>query len=96
MRARSRSFLALCWGVGSGSVWIADFKLTPYRFLFRHCLYWNGSDFVPVSNPQGLDVAGDIFNSTSFDEVKTDKLRPEVVPDEMHAAGMLASVRCDY
>jgi uncharacterized protein len=52
-------------------------------------LYWNGSDFVPVSNPQGLGVAGDTFNSTSFDEVRTDKLRLEVVPDGMHAAGII-------
>ena len=52
-------------------------------------LYWNGSDFVPVSNPQGLGVAGDTFNSTSFDEVKTYKLRLEVVPDGTHAAGIM-------
>jgi uncharacterized protein len=52
-------------------------------------LYWNGSDFVPVSNAQGLGLAGDTFNTTSFDEVKTDKLRLEVVPDEMHAAGII-------
>ena len=52
-------------------------------------LYWNGSDFVPVSSAQGLGVAGDTFNTTSFDEVKTDKLRLEVVPDEMHAAGII-------
>ncbi len=52
-------------------------------------LYWNGSDFVPVSNPQGLGVAGDTFNTTSFDEVKTDKLRLEVVPDGTHAAGII-------
>lgn len=38
-------------------------------------LYWNGTDFVPVSNAQGLDVAADTFNTTTFDEVQTDKLR---------------------
>jgi len=52
-------------------------------------LYWNGSDFVPMSNAQGLGLAGDTFNTTSFDEVKTEKLRLEVVPDEMRAAGII-------
>ncbi|MGH9596677.1 MAG: hypothetical protein ACRD3K_07760 [Edaphobacter sp.] len=52
-------------------------------------LYWNGSDFIPVSNAQGLGVAGDTFNATSFDEVTTAKLRLEVVPDEVHAAGII-------
>lgn len=52
-------------------------------------LYWNGSDFVPVLNAQGLGMAGDTFNTTSFDEVKTERLRLEVVPDGRHAAGIL-------
>jgi hypothetical protein len=52
-------------------------------------LYWDGSDFVPVANAQGLGVAGDTFNTTSFDVVKTDKLRLEVVSDEIHAAGII-------
>ena len=33
-------------------------------------LYWNGTDFVPASNPQGLGVAADRFNTTSFDQVR--------------------------
>ena len=52
-------------------------------------LYWNGSDFVPVSRAQGLGVVADAFNTTSFDEVVTDKLRLEVVPDGIHPAGIL-------
>ena len=52
-------------------------------------LYWDGSAFVPVANAQGQGIAGDTFNATTFDEVKTDKLRLEVVPDEMHAAGII-------
>ncbi len=52
-------------------------------------LYWNGTDFVPVSNPQGLGVAGDTFNTTTFDEVHTDKLRLEMVSDGTHSPGIL-------
>ncbi|MDQ2844193.1 MAG: glycoside hydrolase family 127 protein [Acidobacteriota bacterium] len=52
-------------------------------------LYWNGSDFVPVSNPRGMGVAEDSFNTTTFDEVHTDKVRLEVVPEPTHPAGIL-------
>ena len=52
-------------------------------------LHWNGSDFVPVSRVQGLGLAPDTFNTTTFDAVKTDKLRIEIMPDGEHAAGIL-------
>jgi DUF1680 family protein len=52
-------------------------------------LYWNGSDFVPVANAQGLGVAADTFNTTTFDEVKTDKLRLEIASDGTHSTGIL-------
>jgi DUF1680 family protein len=52
-------------------------------------LYWNGSDFVPVSKPQGLGVALDRFNTTTFAPVKTAKLRLEVVPPPNRLAGIL-------
>ena len=52
-------------------------------------LYWNGSDFVPVSQPQGLGVALDTFNATTFEPVKTSKLRLEVVPQPDRPAGIL-------
>ncbi len=52
-------------------------------------LYWNGNDFVPVSQPQGLDVALDTFNVTTFEPVKTSKLRLEVLPQEDRPAGIL-------
>ena len=52
-------------------------------------LYWNGSDFIPVPNPQGLGIAPDTFNTTSFDEVKTDKLRLEVITDAVHPSGII-------
>jgi len=43
--------------------------------------YWNGTDFVPVANAQGLGVAQG-SNVTTFDEVTTDRIRLE-----MDAAG---------
>ncbi len=52
-------------------------------------LYWDGSNFVPVANAQGLGLAADIFNTTSFDEVRTSRLRLEVVPDGTHPAAIL-------
>ena len=52
-------------------------------------LYWNGNGFAPVSKARGLGIEGDTFNTTSFDEVKTDKLRLEIVPGETHTAGII-------
>ena len=52
-------------------------------------LYWDGSAFLPVANPKGLGAAPDLFNTTRFDVVTTDKLRLEVLPNAQHAAGIL-------
>ena len=52
-------------------------------------LYWNGSDFVPVQKPDGLGVDLNAFNATSFEPVKTAKLRLEVVPQDQRLAGIL-------
>lgn len=52
-------------------------------------LYWNGSQFVPVANAAGLGVAGNAFNTTTFDEVRTDKLRLEIVSDGKLSTGIL-------
>jgi DUF1680 family protein len=40
--------------------------------------YWNGNSFVPVPNAQGLARSNNQLNSTSFDEIKTTKLRLEL------------------
>ena len=40
--------------------------------------YWNGTTFVPVSNPQGLGITTATFNKTTFDEIETDKIRLEI------------------
>lgn len=36
---------------------------------------WNGTGFVPVSNPQGLGVVPGEYNKTTFDVVETTRLR---------------------
>jgi len=43
--------------------------------------YWDGKEFTLVKNAGGLGVAGDKFNSTTFDEVTTTKLRLEMDGD---------------
>jgi DUF1680 family protein len=51
--------------------------------------YWNGVEFVPVPNVSGLGVAGDQFNTTTFDEVRTAKLRLEMDGDAQFSTGVL-------
>lgn len=52
-------------------------------------LYWNGTDFVLVPNPIGLGVAPDQFNVTTFDEIRTTKLRLEIDSDGRFSTGLL-------
>jgi len=52
-------------------------------------LYWDGSDFVAVENPSGLGVAGDQYNSTTFDAVRTSKLRLEIDANDTFSTGVL-------
>ncbi len=52
-------------------------------------LYWNGSAFVPVTAPSGLGLSTDSFNLTTFEPVKTTKLRLEVSPEPRKPAGIL-------
>jgi len=51
--------------------------------------YWNGTDFVPVVGSQGLGVAPDCFNATTFDPIHTSKMRLEVIPQVDRPAGIL-------
>jgi DUF1680 family protein len=67
-----------------GSSWQQIKAPESYRIL-----YWNGNDFVPVVRPQGLGVAADSFNSTTFKPVSTSKLRLEVIPQANQPAGIL-------
>jgi len=52
-------------------------------------LYFNGDDFVPVSNPSGLGVEEHRYNTTRFDEVSTTKLRLEIDSNEQYSTGVL-------
>lgn len=40
--------------------------------------YWNGTAFVDVPNPKGLGLDKNKFNTTTFDEITTSKLRVEM------------------
>ena len=52
-------------------------------------LYWDGKRFVPVRKPSGLGVAKDTFNTTTFDEVRTSKLRLEIDGNGDYSTGIL-------
>lgn len=52
-------------------------------------LYWSGSEFVTVANAKGLGVARDQPNVTTFDEVRTSKLRLEIESDGRLSTGIL-------
>jgi DUF1680 family protein len=67
------------WADGQGVGAPASYRVT----------YWNGSAFVPVPNAKGLGVSSNGFNSTSFDEIKTRKVRLEITSDGTHSTGVL-------
>jgi DUF1680 family protein len=52
-------------------------------------LYWDGEHFAPVSNASGLAVAGSQYNTTTFDEVRTSKLRLEIDSSSTYSTGIL-------
>ena len=51
--------------------------------------FWNGTDFVILTNANGLGVAGEKFNTMTFDEVTTSKLRLEMDSDGEFSTGVL-------
>src|SRR5213075_1506635 len=51
--------------------------------------YWNGKEFVSVDDANGLGVAEDKFNLTTFDEITTTKLRLEMDGDAEFSTGIL-------
>ena len=51
--------------------------------------FWNGNEFVPVQNAAGLGIAADKFNTTTFDEATTTKLRLEMDGDGEFSTGVL-------
>jgi len=52
-------------------------------------LYFKGEDFVPVGNPSGLGVAEHQYNTTTFNEVRTTKLRLEIDANDTYSTGIL-------
>lgn len=52
-------------------------------------LYDKGGKFVPVRNVSGLGVEGDRFNTTTFKEVRTSKLRLEIDAAGTSSTGVL-------
>lgn len=51
--------------------------------------YWDGEEFIPVSNPAGLGVESGMFNVTTFDEVETTRLRIEIDSVARFSMGLL-------
>ena len=51
--------------------------------------FWDGKNFVEIPNASGLGVAGDQFNTTTFGEVTTVKLRLEMDGSEKFSTGVL-------
>ena len=52
-------------------------------------LYWKENEFVAVGNPQGLGVVEHQYNTTTFDEVTTTRLRLEMDADGTYSTGIL-------
>jgi len=52
-------------------------------------LYWDGKAFVPVKNPVGLGVEGNRYNTTTFEEITTSKLKLEFDSLETASTGIL-------
>jgi len=52
-------------------------------------LYWDGKAFMPVKNPVGLGVEGDQYNTTTFEEITTSKLKLEFDSTETASTGIL-------
>lgn len=51
--------------------------------------YWNGEKFVPVENAAELGLAANKFNTTTFSEVRTAKLRLEMDSNGTFSTGIL-------
>ena len=52
------------------------YNVIPLPDSYR-ILYWNGTEFVPVSNVSGFEVVNKSLTTMSFDEVKTTKMKLE-------------------
>ncbi len=57
--------------------WFDYDKLVKLPQAYR-LKYWDGKDYVPVNNPVGMGMESNKFNSTSFNEITTTRLRLEI------------------
>ncbi len=51
--------------------------------------FWDGNNFIEITNASGLGVEGDKFNVTTFPEVTTTKLKLEMASNENFSTGIL-------
>jgi DUF1680 family protein len=51
--------------------------------------FWDGSNFVPVKNQTGLGLVNNQLNTTTFDEIKTTKIRLELDSADRASATLL-------
>lgn len=63
---------------GKISVYWWNFENSVKLPLSYRIKYWNGQDFVAVRNANGLTIENDRFNTTTFNEIETTRLRLEV------------------
>ncbi|MCU0913284.1 MAG: glycoside hydrolase family 127 protein [Planctomycetes bacterium] len=52
-------------------------------------LSWDGQAFAPVANASALGVAGSRYNTMTFDEVRTARLRLEIDANDTYSTGIL-------
>lgn len=58
-------------------------------------LYWDGGAFVPVKGPSGLGVEGGRYNTMTFEEVTTSRLRLEFDGKDRFSTGIIEWKVCD-
>lgn len=51
--------------------------------------YWTGSEFAEVPNARGLGLLPNVFNRTTFDTIRTTRLRLEIDGSEKFSTGLL-------
>jgi uncharacterized protein len=79
-QAISTSEIAIYWWNFNNAIRLPE----GYRIT-----YWDGKEFVPVKNSTGLGRENNKLNSTTFDEVKTTRLRVELDSADRATASML-------
>ena len=71
--------------------WDASQAPTPDAAPPKACrlLYWDGKAFTPVQDGAGLGVAANRYNTTTFAEVTTTRMRLEFEANEMNSVGII-------